>query len=76
MWYNKIKLKIREVLIMAFIPTRGLQKGDKVVLKHDHTSMSGKFEAGTEVTIIGKGDFGYDIIDDEGHRMVDCGWDL
>lgn len=61
---------------MSFVPARGLQKGDKVILKKDHKSMSGTFEAGTEVTITGQGCYGYNIEDNEGHRMIDCGWDL
>ena len=50
--------------------------GDIVVLKKEHTSMIGTFEAGTEVQIIGYGTRGYDIKDTEGNKMTECGWEL
>ena len=60
---------------MAFIPVR--DKVDTwVTLKNDHESFSGKFEAGTRVKVINKTERGYDIEDEEGNIMYECGWDL
>ena len=41
-----------------------------------HESFSGYFEVGTEVTIIGIGDRGYDIEDKDGHKIIEIGWKI
>ena len=62
---------------MAFIEKSSIiSNGTVVVLKRDHSSMTGTFKAGTKVTITGYGDHGYDIVDDEGNHMYECGYDL
>lgn len=62
---------------MAFIPAnKGPKVGDNIVLKHEHTSCAGTFEVGTNVQIIGYGPRGYDIRDEFGNTMIECGWDL
>lgn len=62
---------------MAFIPAnKGPKVGDTVILKNEHTSNEGTFEIGTEVQIIGFGSRGYDIRDEFGNTMIECGWDL
>ena len=48
----------------------------EIILKHSHTSCAGTFTRGTKVRIIGIGERGYDIADNEGHKMYECGWDL
>ena len=50
--------------------------GDRVVTTQVHESFSGYFEIGTKVTITGIGDRGYDIRDDEGNEVTECGWKL
>lgn len=62
---------------MAFIPTtNGHKVGDTVILKREHSSLAGTFEKGTEVKVIGKSERGYDIADEYGNRMTECGWNL
>ena len=62
---------------MAFISTEnGYRIGETVILKNDHKSCTGIFEAGTEVKVIGKGPRGYDIEDEFGNRMTECSWEL
>ena len=62
---------------MAFIPAKnGYDIGETVILKNEHKSCAGTFEAGTEVKVTGKGPRGYDIVDEYGNRMIECGWDL
>ena len=48
--------------------------GEKVVTTQIHENIYGYFEVGTEVTIIGFGIGGYDIKDDEGNVITECGW--
>lgn len=62
---------------MAFVAKSSIiPDGTRVVLKNDHESLTGILMAGTEVTVTGHDIYGYNIIDDEGHKMIDCGWDL
>lgn len=63
---------------MAFIPAnKGPKVGDTVILKHEHKSCAGTFEIGTEVQIVGYSvDGGFDIRDEFGNTMIECGWDL
>lgn len=62
---------------MRYIKVKsGPHVGDVVTLKHDHSSMAATFEKGTEVQIIGFGVHGYDICDQYGNTMTQCGWDL
>ena len=39
-----------------------------------HESLSGYFEIGTKVKVIDKSYRGYDIEDEFGNRMLECGW--
>lgn len=62
---------------MAFIPAKNRYDiGETVILKNEHKSCAGTFESGTEVKVTGIGPHGYDIEDEFGNRMLDCGWDL
>lgn len=52
-----------------------LKKGDKVKLTKDIKVMAGTMKAGTIVTVIGCTQMrGYDFEDDEGHRVIECGF--
>ena len=61
---------------MANIKKTGKNVGDTIILKNEHKSLVGTFEKGTEVKILSKGPRGYDIIDEFGNKMYECGWDL
>lgn len=61
---------------MSLIPSNNTKIGDEIILKHSHSSCAGTFTRGTKVRIIDIGERGYDIADDEGHKMYECGWDL
>ena len=52
----------------------GFEKGDRVVLTEDISSLEGTMKAGSIVTITGIGERGYDIQDNEGNRVTECGW--
>lgn len=61
---------------MAYIKN-GLAVGDRVILKHDFSSIAGTFEKGTEVRITGcEEQRGYSVIDDEGNEMGEMGFDI
>nr|DAS58605.1 MAG TPA: hypothetical protein [Caudoviricetes sp.] len=60
---------------MAFIKKES-KVGKKVTLTREIRCCAGYFEKGTEVTITGKGEHGYDIVDDQGNHVYECGWDL
>jgi hypothetical protein len=53
---------------MAFIPSTQ-QIGDKVRLTKNVKVMAGTYTVGHEFTITGKGDRGYDLIDDHGRNL-------
>ena len=62
---------------MAFVNTTNkFSVGDEVTTTKKHESMSGYFEVGSEVTIIGIGDRGYDNEDNEGNRILEIGWEI
>lgn len=61
---------------MGFIKHESLKIGDKVKLKTSHTSLTGTFEAGTIVTIIYIANHGYSVMDDEGNKMHEIGFDI
>lgn len=63
---------------MAFIPANKQPKvGDIVILKREHSSLAGTFEVGTEVQIVGYDALrGFDIRDEFGNTMKECGFDL
>lgn len=50
--------------------------GDWTTTRHSHSSLSGKFTVGNRVKITGIGDRGYDIEDEDGHRMCEIGWQI
>lgn len=51
-----------------------LKIGDIVVNKSDLKSMNGMFETGTRLIITGVGERGYDVADEFGNSMCECGW--
>ena len=62
---------------MAFIRThKSPEIGDRVKTTKEHTLGYGYFEVGTEVTVTGISERGYDIADDEGNEMVEIGWTI
>lgn len=56
---------------MAFIPKTLI--GKRVILLLDVEVLSGTFEKGTEMTITGCTERGYDLIDDEGNKLLETG---
>jgi len=54
----------------------GYEIGDRTKTTVIHESSAGYFEIGTEVTVIGIGERGYDIKDDEGNRILEIGWEI
>lgn len=51
--------------------------GDKVKLTKDVSSFAGTLKAGTIVTVIGSNGYrGYDFQDDEGHKILEAGFDF
>lgn len=60
---------------MAYVKTcNGFEKGQKVKTLRKFESCAGYFEVGSIVTIIGVGPRGYDIEDDNGNKIVECGF--
>lgn len=60
---------------MAYIKyKKQYEVGDRVKTTLIHESLGGYFEVGTEVTIIGISERGYDIKDDEGNCVMEIGW--
>lgn len=60
---------------MAFVKNWSPKVGERVITTKKLESCAGYFEIGSEVTITGISERGYDIKDDEGNRMIECGWD-
>lgn len=61
---------------MAYIKhNEELKIGDRVITTREISSMIGTFTVGSEVTITGIGERGYEITDDEGNSMCEIGWD-
>lgn len=50
--------------------------GETVVLQHQISCLLGTFEKGTTVKITGVSERGYDIEDEYGNKMTECGWRL
>lgn len=57
---------------MAF-KQNGLSIGDIVILTKDMKVLSGTFEKGTRMEVIGHGERGYDFKDEEGNRLLETG---
>lgn len=55
---------------MAFIRTT-IQIGDRVVATRNLELITGTFTRGHRFKVIGSGDRGYDLIDDDGNRCLD-----
>ena len=61
--------------IMWISAKNGFQVGDRVELTQNISAMSGTMLKGTIVTITDVSNRGYDIKDDEGHQLIECGFD-
>lgn len=59
---------------MSFVKNDSIKIGDKVTTTIEHTSLSGHMEIGTEVTVTGISYRGYDIMDNDGNRIIEIGW--
>ena len=59
---------------MAYIKRNNFGVGDMVRTTEIHSSCAGYFEIGTIVKIIGISQRGYDIEDDDGNQMFECGF--
>lgn len=62
---------------MGFIKNKnGYEIGERTKTTVIHGSFAGYFEIGSEVTVIGISDRGYDIKDDEGNKVLEIGWKI
>ena len=59
---------------MASIKKWQPKVGDKVITTKKFGGFGGYFEPGSVVTIIDQGPRGYDISDESGNRVTECGW--
>ncbi len=59
---------------MAFVKHNSIKIGDTVKTTVKHESDAGYFEIGTLVKVIDISERGYDIVDEEGNRMIEIGW--
>ena len=57
-----------------FIPASKIKVGDKCTTIKEIKCFAGMFTVGTPVTVTGIGDRGYDLVDDFGNRIIECGW--
>lgn len=60
---------------MAWIPNKQIQVGSKVKTTRVLENFAGKFEKGTILTVTAIGNRGYDVEDEYGHRVTECGYD-
>lgn len=57
-----------------FIPNENIIKvGDRVRLTHNVKTLSGTFTRGHEFNVIGDGERGFDLQDDESRKILECG---
>ena len=63
---------------MAFVKykTTKIEECDKIKTTIIHSNLIGYFEVGTEVKVINIGERGYDIVDNEGNKMLEIGWKI
>lgn len=59
---------------MAFKKNEGKKIGEWYFTNRKIESISGYFEKGTKVKIIGEGVRGYDLQDEKGNTIVECGY--
>lgn len=59
-----------------FVKNKSKEVGDWVITTRNHKSLAGTMIVGTKVKIIGVGERGYDIEDEEGNKVIECGWEL
>lgn len=58
-----------------FIKNCSPKVGEKVITTKNLSNFAGYMKKGSEVTVIGIGERGYSIEDDEGNKILECGWD-
>lgn len=61
---------------MGFVTTPKIKIGTKIKLTRNVSSMAGIMMKDTIVTVTNISTRGYDIVDDEGHNIRECGWDI
>lgn len=59
--------------LVAFIPSKTPRVGDRIRITRNIEMFHGTFTAGHEFVIIGDGWRGFDIRDDEGREIHECG---
>ena len=59
---------------MAFVENWSPKIGDKVITTKKLENSAGYMETGTIVTITNISDRGYDLTDDKGNKVTECGW--
>lgn len=57
-----------------FIPANEIKVGDKCIAIKEIECLAGMFTVGTPVTVTDIGDRGYDLVDDFGNVITECGW--
>ena len=57
-----------------FIPANEIKVGDKCITIKEIECLAGMFTVGTPVTVTGIGDRGYDLVNDFGNVITECGW--
>ena len=60
---------------MAFVKNWLPSVGEKVKTTRRISAGGGYFEKGSVVTITAIGDRGYDVEDEDGNRIIECGWE-
>jgi hypothetical protein len=53
-----------------------IRVGDTVVNTRVISSFAGKFTKGTKLKVTGISERGYNVIDEDGHIIIECGWDF
>lgn len=57
-----------------FIPENTIKIGDKCITTKELENFAGKFTVGTVVKVTDIGDRGYNLVDDFGNEIIECGW--
>ena len=62
---------------MAWVEDKNIiREGDLVTNTKVISSFAGTFTRGSRLKVIGISSRGYDVADEEGHKILECGWDF
>lgn len=59
---------------MAFVNNEEFKIGEWYHTTKILKSLAGYFEVGTKVKLVGESNRGYDLEDEEGNRIIECGF--